>query len=243
MSFRKIHTCCRLFYQKPNNIKNKKLSSQNWLIRQLKDPYVEKAKKANYRCRSAYKLIEIQSRYNILEPGQVVIDCGAAPGSWTQVATKYTNSLGGNLDEPIGTVISIDKQPFQAIPGARLLCNLDFTKKLSQQRLLGELDGKLADVVMSDMAPHATGVKEMDHENIIKLGYSVFKFALEVSAFEAHLIIKLWDGGMAKQLENDIRRFYQHLKIVRPDATRDESAEKFIVARGFRGVAAQSSCN
>ena len=240
MNFRNFHTCAKLLYQKPKNLKNKKHSSQQWIVRQLKDPYVEKAKQENYRCRSAFKLLEIQEKYQLIIPGHTVIDCGAAPGSWTQVAVRCSNSTGVDLDVRVGTVIAIDKQSFHPIPGAIILNNADFTKKLSQERLKGALNDKLADVILSDMAPNSTGIKDMDHENIIKIGYEAFKFALYNSAYDASLVIKFFDGPLANNFENDIKKFYKIVKIVKPDATRDESFEKYFVARGFKGLSARS---
>ncbi|KAJ8678588.1 hypothetical protein QAD02_014375 [Eretmocerus hayati] len=235
---RALCTSKPLSYVKPVNLKNKKHSSQQWLVRQLKDPYIEKAKQHNYRCRSAFKLLEIHEKFGILHPGMHVVDCGAAPGSWTQVATRLTNANGRILDEPHGKVIAIDKLPIHPVEGASILGNLDFTTERAQDTLFKCLDGSFVDLVMSDMAPNATGVKDMDHENIIKLAYAVLKFALTVTCHEGSLIIKLWDGSKAPQLEADIAKYFKSVKIVRPQATRDESSEKFILARNFKGLKA-----
>ncbi|XP_044006368.1 rRNA methyltransferase 2, mitochondrial [Aphidius gifuensis] len=232
-----IHTCkVNLSNKMPSNLKGKSASSQRWLTRQLQDPYVEKARQENYRCRSAFKLIEINDRFQIFKPGQIVVDCGAAPGSWTQVAVKKTNSDGKINNELIGKVFAIDRLPIHHIDGATILGNHDFTKKTSQKELAKLLDGSLVDVVLSDMAPNATGVRSMDHELIINLAYAALKFAIQVSTINATLIVKLWDGGEAQQFEKDTAKFYKTIKIVRPGATRDESTEKFILARGFNGI-------
>lgn len=226
-----------LLREKPTNLKGKKPSSQQWLTRQLRDPYVEKAKQENYRCRSAFKLIEINERFGVLKPGMTVVDCGAAPGSWTQVAVKSTNANGKDLDEEkIGTVVSIDRLPIHPIEGATVIGNMDFTSEKAQEQVLAALQGKLADFVMSDMAPNATGVREMDHENIIKLAYAALKFALGITRTDGSFIAKVWDGSLADQLEKDLASFYKKVKIVRPKATRDESTEKFLLARGFKGL-------
>lgn len=115
---RSIHSCHSLTYAKqiPNNLKGKSKSSQEWLTRQLTDPYVEKAKMSNYRCRSAFKLLEIDDKYKILKSGDVILDCGAAPGSWTQVAVERCNALGKKEKQPKGAVFSIDLLHFHAIP-------------------------------------------------------------------------------------------------------------------------------
>ncbi|KZC13820.1 PREDICTED: rRNA methyltransferase 2, mitochondrial [Dufourea novaeangliae] len=232
---RKLHACATLFRQTPQNLKGKKHSSQLWLTRQIKDPYVEMAKQENYRCRSAFKLVEINERFKILSPGQVVIDCGAAPGSWTQVAVKETNA-DGKTDDLIGKVVAIDKLSIHPIQGASILSKMDFTNVASQSELLNMLNGQKADVVLSDMAPNACGVRNLDHDNIIKLAYAAMKFALQVTRIDGTLLCKVWEGGMSQQLEKDLLRFYKTVKSVRPQATRDESTEKFFLARGFRGV-------
>ncbi|XP_012138626.2 mitochondrial rRNA methyltransferase 2 [Megachile rotundata] len=230
-----FRTCTNLYRETPQNLKGKKHSSQLWLTRQLKDPYVEKARKENYRCRSAFKLLEINERFKILKPGQIVIDCGAAPGSWTQVAIKLTNANGVN-NEAVGTVIGIDKIPMYPIEGATLLGNMDFTTEASQKELLKLLKDRKADVVLSDMAPNASGIRDIDHVNIIKLAYLAFKFALQTTCIDGTFVCKIWDGGQSQQLEQDLLKFYKHVRNVRPQATRDDSTEKFLLATGFKGV-------
>lgn len=220
----------------PTNLKGKKTSSQLWLRRQLTDPYIDRAKMENYRCRSAFKLLEMDKRNGILSPGMIVVDCGAAPGSWSQVAVNLTNANGQEVNKPVGKVVAIDKSQIYPIDGAIVIGNMDFTTSEAQEKLKEHLAGELVDVVMSDMAPNATGVKSMDHENIVALAYAAFRFALVVSKPEATFIAKLWDGGEAKTVENDLRKFYKSVKIARPAATRTESSEKFVLARGFKGL-------
>ncbi|XP_034176386.1 mitochondrial rRNA methyltransferase 2 [Osmia lignaria lignaria] len=235
-----IHTSAKLFKETAKNLKGKKHSSQLWLTRQLKDPYVEKSKKESYRCRSAFKLLEINERFKILKPGQTVIDCGAAPGSWTQVAIKMTNA-NGKHDGDVGTVIGIDKIPMYPIKGATLLGNMDFTNITSQKELLKLLKDEKAHVVLSDMAPNASGIKAMDHENIIKLAYTALKFALQITCLDGTFVCKVWDGEKSQQLEKDLLKFFKHVRNVRPEATRDESTEKFFLATGFKGIKTTSS--
>lgn len=230
-----FRTCTNLCRETPTNLKGKKHSSQLWLTRQMRDPYVEKAKKENYRCRSAFKLLEMNERFKILKPGQTVIDCGAAPGSWSQVAVKLTNANGINTDA-VGTVIGIDKIPMYPIEGATLLGNMDFTTEVSHKELLKLLKDKKADVVLSDMAPNACGIRDIDHINIIKLAYLAFKFALQTTRIDGTFICKVWDGEKCRQLEQDLLKFYKHVRNVRPEATRDDSTEKFFLATGFKGV-------
>lgn len=237
---RNLHSCTTLFREVPKNLKGKKHSSQLWLVRQLKDPYVEKAQKENYRCRSAYKLLEINDKFKILQPGHIVIDCGAAPGSWTQVAIKATNA-NAKEDGDVGTVFGIDKQPIYPIEGATLLSGMDFTDPASQNLLLKHLNGKKPNVVLSDMAPNASGIRDLDHEIIIQLAYTALKFALQISDRNGSFVCKIWDGGKSQQFEKDLLKFYKYVKSVRPNATRDESTEKFLVAREFKGIKSTSS--
>lgn len=120
--------------------------------------------------------------------------------------------------------------------GATVLGNMDFTSPKTQETLIELLQGDKVDVVLSDMAPNATGMKEMDHDNIILLAYAALRFALQISKINGTLVIKVWDGGKAQQFEQNLSKFYNSIKIIRPDATRDESTEKFFLARGFKGL-------
>ncbi|KAI8124611.1 putative ribosomal RNA methyltransferase CG11447 [Lucilia cuprina] len=222
--------------QIPNNLKGKSKSSQEWLTRQLADPYVEKAKMMNYRCRSAFKLLEIDEKYHIIKPGDTVIDCGAAPGSWTQIAVERSNANGNMENKPKGAVFSMDLLHFHAVPGATIFGGMDFTKPENQLRLKSALDGRKVNCVLSDMAPNATGVRMLDQEIIINLCYDVLRFALAMSAPQANFIVKVWDNGDVPKLEKDISRFYEKVKRVKPRASRGDSSEHFFVARGFKGL-------
>ncbi|XP_037948561.1 rRNA methyltransferase 2, mitochondrial-like [Teleopsis dalmanni] len=222
--------------QIPRNLKGKSKSSQEWLTRQLSDPYVEKARMLNYRCRSAFKLLEMNEKYKIIKPGDVVIDCGAAPGSWTQIAVAKSNSTGSQQQQPKGAVYSMDLLHFHGIPGATIFGGMDFTKPISQQRLKETLAGRAVNCVLSDMAPNATGIRMLDQENIINLCYSVLRFALIMSAKGANLVVKVWDNGDVAKLEKDISRFYDKVKRVKPQSSRSDSAEHFLVARNFKGL-------
>ncbi|XP_078046474.1 mitochondrial rRNA methyltransferase 2 isoform X1 [Augochlora pura] len=234
---RDLHVGNTLLREKPQNLKGKKHSSQLWITRQIKDPYVELARQENYRCRSAFKLLEIDERFNIFKPGQTVVDCGAAPGSWTQVAIRKTNADGDTDDnEPIGSVFAIDRQSICPIKGAKILERMDFTDSASQAKLSELLKDEKVDVVLSDMAPNSTGIKDLDHDNIVKLVYAAMKFALKFTKIDGIFVCKLWDGGKSQQIEKDLLRFYKTVKNVRPQATRDDSTEKFFLARGFRGI-------
>ncbi|XP_045514666.1 rRNA methyltransferase 2, mitochondrial [Pieris brassicae] len=211
-------------------------SSQQWLSRQRADPYVERAKISNYRCRSAFKLLEMNEKTNILHPGLTVVDLGASPGSWTQVAVQKTNADGADLTKPKGTVLSIDKLQIFPIPGATILSNMDFSTIEAHDKVVNILDGKLVDLVLSDMAPSATGIRELDKDRILGLCYMAIRFAALVTKIDGNLLFKVWDGKEVPILEMDLERFYKNIKILKPKASRSDSSEKFILARGFKGI-------
>ncbi|XP_053607093.1 rRNA methyltransferase 2, mitochondrial isoform X2 [Plodia interpunctella] len=211
-------------------------SSQQWLNRQKADPYVEKAKIYNYRCRSAFKLIEMNEKTKILTPGTSVIDLGASPGSWTQVAVQLTNADGADKTKPKGSVLAIDKLQIFPIEGATIMNNLDFSTIDAHDKVVDALNGQQVDVVLSDMAPSATGVRELDKDRIIGLCYMALRFAALVTKINGSLLFKVWDGKEVPILEMDLERFYNNIKILKPKASRSDSSEKFILARGFKGV-------
>ncbi|XP_068632113.1 rRNA methyltransferase 2, mitochondrial [Battus philenor] len=211
-------------------------SSQQWLTRQKADPYVEKAKIYNYRCRSAFKLLEMNEKTNILTPGLTVIDLGASPGSWTQVAVQKTNADGADKSKPKGKVLSIDKLQIFPIEGATIMSNMDFSTIAAHDKVVAILNGQKVDVVLSDMAPSATGIRELDKDRIIGLCYMAIRFAALVTKVDGNLLFKVWDGKEVPILEMDLERFYKNIKILKPKASRSDSSEKFILARGFKGI-------
>nr|CAH0108250.1 unnamed protein product [Daphnia galeata] len=232
-----IRQFCRssvCFKKVPDRLKGRSRSSQNWLIRQMNDEYVLKAKMENYRARSAFKLIEIDNKYKFLKPGDVVVECGAAPGAWTQVCVKRINATGQMPSVLKGKHVAIDLQPMYPIEGALILAPLDFTKCSSQTKITEMLGGQLATVVVSDMAPAATGIRELDQDRILELAYSVLRYAQQISKDGAMLLLKLWASGRVKQLENDILSHYSQVKIVKPPSSRQDSAELFILASNFK---------
>ncbi|XP_014283291.1 rRNA methyltransferase 2, mitochondrial [Halyomorpha halys] len=235
---RLFYTCLKLDKKIPINLKGKSKSSQDWLIRQLKDPYVENAKIKNYRSRSAFKLLEIDEKHKILCPGQCVVDCGAAPGGWTQVAVDKANAALTDKHAKQGFVVGIDLLQIFPIEGAVLLSGCDFRNKLSHEKLHKVLEGRRVDVVLSDMAPNATGIKEMDHDAIVSLAYEFIRFTLKVNKINGSMLLKLWDGGRLSKLEADLKQFYSSVKRVKPPASRSDSSEIFILAQDFKGVRA-----
>lgn len=205
------------------------------MMRHLRDPYVKMAQRQQYRARSAFKLIEIDNKYRFLKQGATVIDCGAAPGAWTQIAIERVNADKKDVDENVGTVIAVDLLPIAPINGAILFDRCDFTDPKTQKRILEFLGEKKVDVVLSDMAPNATGIQSLDHELIIKLCYSAFAFAYKVLKTDGLFLCKLWSGGEAEKLKTDLNKVFLNVKFVKPEASRKESAESFLLARGFKG--------
>lgn len=190
----------------------------------------------NYRCRSCFKLLEIDEKHKFLKPGQVVVDVGAAPGSWSQICAKAVNADGVDKNKPKGIVIGIDKLQIYPIDGATFLGNTDFTSNAAQEKIESILNGRKVNVVLSDMAPNATGIRSLDQENIMELANAVFAFAMKVSAPNGFLLIKVWENGDVPRLEKRIAEAYETCKIVKPHASRMDSAEKFILAKGFNKV-------
>lgn len=211
-------------------------SSQQWLDRQKTDPYVERAKMYNYRCRSAFKLLEMNEKIQILKPGLTVVDLGASPGSWTQVAVQKTNADGADPSKPKGSVLAIDKLQIFPIEGASIMSNMDFSTIGAHDKVVEVLGDNKVDLVLSDMAPSATGVKDLDKDRIIGLCYMAIRFAALVSKVDGNLLFKVWDGKEVPILEMDLERFYDNIKILKPNCSRSDSSEKFILARGFKGI-------
>ena len=208
-------------------------SSRAWIERQVNDPYVAKAKREGYRSRAAYKLIEMDDRHRLLKPGQKIVDLGAAPGGWAQVAAAKVGSAQGR-----GRVIGIDLLAIEAIPGVEFTV-MDFLDPAAPNRLKLKLGG-LADGVMSDMAANATGHKKTDHLRIVGLAELAIEFAREVLAPGGFFIAKVLQGGTESTLLANLKRDFSMVRHVKPEASRAGSAELYVLATGFRGKAAQS---
>ncbi|CAG2101927.1 unnamed protein product [Medioppia subpectinata] len=231
-----IHTSQRLAKEALKNSKNKSQSSQEWLRRQLNDPYVRRARYENYRARSVFKLMEMDEKYGLLSPGMIVVDCGAAPGAWTQYVVQRLK-LDASEPHTTGAVIGVDIRPIQPIAGAILLSNTDFTKPLNQSKILHSLNGKSVDVVLSDMAPNASGQHDFDSMAIHALCYSALQFSLTVlRPFSGTFVTKVWEGPTTPALRNDLSVFFSEVKHLRPDACRGDSTESYILCRHFKGV-------
>jgi len=214
--------------------RGRKTSSQKWLQRQLNDPYVVEARRQGYRSRAAFKLLEIDDKYRLLKAGQCVIDLGAAPGGWSQVAVARTNALGSQSDRPKGQVVAIDIAEMEAVAGATVL-HLDFMDERAPERLKAEIDGGRADIVMSDMAESTTGHTRTDHLRIMGLAEAAVEFAREVLMPGGAFLCKVFQGGTEKELLDRLKRLFESVKHVKPPSSRKESPELYVVAKGFRG--------
>ena len=208
--------------------KKRTAASTRWLQRQLNDPYVAEARRVGFRSRAAFKLIEIDDKYCFLKPGARVVDLGAAPGGWAQVAAARVGAADGK-----GAVIALDMLAMDAIPGVEIV-QLDFLDDDTPDELKRRLGAK-ADIVLCDMAPNATGHKRTDHLRIVALLDTALQFAREVLAPGGIFIAKVWSGGSEGELLSQMKRDFANVRHVKPKASRSESAEVYVVASGFRG--------
>ena len=208
--------------------KNRSLSSKLWLERQLNDPYVARAKREGMRSRAAYKLMEIDDKARLLKKGARVVDLGAAPGGWSQVAAKRVNA------PEQGRVIAIDILPMEPVPGVDFI-KLDFLDHTAPGHLKAMMGGP-ADVVLSDMAANATGHARTDHLKIMALVEAAAAFAREVLAPGGAFLAKVLQGGTETALLAELKRDYKTVKHVKPAASRADSAELYLFATGFRGT-------
>ena len=210
--------------------KGRKLASTRWLTRQLNDPYVEEAKRRGYRSRAAFKLSEIDDKYHLLRPGMSVVDLGAAPGGWSQVAAQRIKVMTGK-----GTVIAVDVVEMEPIWGVTAL-KLDLTDPDAAERIDDALNGKKADLVMSDMHAPATGHKQTDHLRIMGLVEAALDVAEDVLAPGGTFLAKVLQGGAGKELVARLNSSFAKVRHVKPKASRTESAEMYVLATGFRGT-------
>jgi 23S rRNA (uridine2552-2'-O)-methyltransferase len=204
-------------------------SSQRWLERQLNDPYVAASKREGYRSRAAYKLKEIDEKYHFLKPGGHVVDLGAAPGGWSQIAAEITqSSVGGK-----GQVVAIDISAMEALPGVEIV-HLDFMAEDAEARLKALLRDGRADVVLSDMAAPTTGHTRTDHLRIMGLAEAAAHFACDVLKPGGTFVAKVLQGGTERDLLDLLKKRFASVRHVKPPASRADSAELYVVAMGFR---------
>ncbi|HLL29301.1 MAG TPA: RlmE family RNA methyltransferase [Xanthobacteraceae bacterium] len=201
------------------------LSSRQWLERQLNDPYVKRAKSEGYRSRAAYKLVEIDDKAKFLKRGARVVDLGAAPGGWSQVAAERVGAQG--------RVVAIDLLQMEPLAGVGFL-QLDFLDPHAPEKLKAMLGGP-ADVVLCDMAANATGHRRTDHLKIMALVEAAAEFAREVLARGGTFLAKVIQGGTEHSLLAELKRDFAGVKHIKPPASRADSAELYVLATGFRG--------
>ena len=219
--------------EKVKTARGRKLSSTRWLERQLNDPYVKRAKAEGYRGRAAYKIMDLDDKYRFLVPGARVVDLGAAPGGWAQVAVKRVNALGDRPGKKQGRVLGIDLQEMEPLPGAEFHV-LDFLDEGADDRVKEWLDGP-ADAVLSDMAASASGHKQTDHLRIVALCEAAAELANDVLAPGGTFVAKVLAGGAESGLQQLLKKRFQKVTNVKPPSSRSDSSEKFVVALGFRG--------
>jgi 23S rRNA (uridine2552-2'-O)-methyltransferase len=199
-------------------------SSRAWLERQINDPYVARAKREGFRSRAAYKLSEIDDKFRLLKPGARVVDLGAAPGGWSEVAARRVGQSG--------RVVALDILDMKPVAGVEFL-HLDFLDNGAPAQLKAMLGGK-ADVVLSDMAANATGHRQTDHLRIMALAEAAAHFAREVLSEGGSFLCKVLQGGTEATLLGALKRDFATVKHVKPPASRSDSAELYLLARGFR---------
>ncbi len=203
-------------------------SSQRWLERQLNDPYVAASKREGFRSRAAYKLIEIDDKYRLLKPGQRVVDLGAAPGGWSQIAAQRTQSVEGR-----GQVIAIDILDMEPVAGVQH-AKLDFMEENAEAWLKEKLGGKPADIVLSDMAAPTVGHTSTDHLRIMALAEAAAHFACDVLGPGGAFLCKVFQGGTERDLLDLLKQRFTTVRHVKPPASRSDSAELYVLATGFK---------
>lgn len=208
--------------------RNRTSSSRQWLLRQINDPYVSRAKSEGYRSRAAYKLAEIDDKARFLKRGARVVDLGAAPGGWSQIAAERIGAKQGK-----GKIVAIDLLDVEAIPGVEFM-QLDFLDESAPEKLKTMLGGP-ADVVLSDMAGNTTGHRQTDHLKIIALVELAAEFAREVLSPGGTFLAKVIQGGTEHSLLAALKRDFASVKHIKPPASRADSAELYVLATGFRG--------
>lgn len=212
-------------HQKVKTAKRRTTSSNQWLQRQLNDPYVQKAKTLGYRSRAAFKILELDEKFNFLKPKQVIVDLGAAPGGWSQVAGEKCKG---------GVIIALDLLPVEPLANVHCL-EMDFMAEDAPEKLRALLPEGGADMVLSDMAPNASGDPSLDHLRIIGLVEAALEFAYEVLKPGGGFVCKVWQGGTEAELLKALRLRFATVRHAKPESSRKDSAETFLVALGFKG--------
>ena len=219
---------------KVKTAKGRRISSTRWLQRQLNDPYVQRAKKDGFRGRAAYKILEINEKFQFLIPGKTVVDLGCAPGGWLQVAVPKINSNNERLNKATGRIIGVDLQEIEPILGAESYV-LDFLAVDADLKIKKIVNGKV-DVVMSDMAASSTGHKQTDHLKIITMCEAAAYLAFDILDDGGTFVAKVLAGGAEGNLQAMLKKAFKKVSHFKPNASRADSSEKFVIATGFRGL-------
>jgi 23S rRNA (uridine2552-2'-O)-methyltransferase len=215
---------------KVRTAKGRKIASTRWLSRQLNDPYVEEAQRRGYRSRAAFKLIEMDDKYRFLKAGMVVVDLGAAPGGWSQIAAERVGSVEGR-----GKVLAVDLAAIEPIRGVEVLAQ-DVGGEDPVAAIAAHLKTGRADVVLSDMASPATGHRATDHLRVVALVEAALDFAEDVLKPGGTFLAKVFQGGAGQELMSRLKRSFAKVQHVKPKASRPESPEVYVLATGFRGA-------
>ena len=218
----------RLLHTKVKSARGRKNSSTAWLQRQLNDPYVAEAKTRGLRSRAAFKLMQLDDRYKLLKSGDAVVDLGAAPGGWTQVAVDRVGAEKGK-----GKVLAVDILEMEPMPGAEVM-QLDFTEDDADVKVKEALGGP-ANAVISDMAAPTTGHRQTDHVRIVMMCELALAFAIDVLAPDGVFIAKVLKGGTENELLEQMKKNFSTVRHAKPEASRADSREAYVVATGFRG--------
>lgn len=207
-----------------DKIRNKKLkkSSRDWLQRQINDPFVIQARKEGYRSRAAFKILEIQEKFKIINKDSLVIDLGTAPGGWSQVISKICKR-----------VIAIDLLAIDPIPNVDFIKG-DFLEEANIEKIKSLLENQKVDVIISDMAPNTCGIKKVDHLRITNLMEEVFNFSKMILKSGGNLVFKTFQGGTSGQLFSDINKSFKKVNYFKPNSSRKESPEHYVIALGYK---------
>jgi len=213
----------RMMHHKVKTARGRKIGSKLWLERQLNDPYVKEAKIQGYRSRAAFKLLELDKKYKLIKRSDLVVDLGAAPGGWVQIALK----LGASK------VIGIDLLPVDTVAGAQIL-EMDFMDEQAP-KAIKDLMGRAPDIVLSDLAANTTGHRNTDHLKTVALVEAAAEFAMDVLKPGGHFVTKVFQGGTEKKLLKQLKDSFEYVRHAKPEASRKGSPEIYLVAKNFKG--------
>lgn len=222
-------TTGRLLHTKVKTARGRKHSSTLWLERQLNDPWVVEARNRGLRSRAAFKLMQMDDKYKLLKPGDTVVDLGAAPGGWTQVAVERVGALKGK-----GQVLAVDILEMEPMAGAEVM-QLDFTTEGADVKVKDRLGG-VVNAVISDMAAPTTGHRQTDHIRIVYMCELALDFAVDVLAPGGVFVAKVLKGGTENELLNLLKKSFTVVRHAKPEASRPDSREAYVIATGFRGT-------